>query len=136
MHLFIIYLDWTLMMLSFTDEDGSVVTITKEDFWNLMAKDGSPHEIRKLYNIGPRHLNCYYSERQRVKLAVQILSMSFSNAFQMKGGRKESRELYTRYKYFWYFILLFYPIQIQAGGETRIRGIQERRPAELAAGAV
>ena len=59
-------------------------TTTKEDFWNLIAKDGSLHEIRKLYKIGPRHLNC----RQRVKLAVLILSMSVSNAFQLKEETK------------------------------------------------
>ena len=79
----------------FTDEDGSVVTITKADFWSLIAEDGSPHEIRKLYKIGPRHLNCHYSERQRVKLAVQILSMSVSNAFQMRGEEKKAEIIKT-----------------------------------------
>ena len=83
------------MMLSFTDEDGSVVTVTKEDFWNLIAEDGSPHEIRKLYKIGPRHLNCHYSERQRVRLAVQILSMSVSNAFKIKGEEKKAEIIRT-----------------------------------------
>ena len=79
----------------FTDEDGSVVTITKADFWSLIAEDGSPHEIRKLYKIGPRHLSCHYSERQRVKLAVQILSMSVSNSFQMRGEVKKAEIIRT-----------------------------------------
>ena len=93
--------------LTFTDEDGSVVTITKQDFWSLIAEDGSPHEIKKLYKIGPRHLNCQYSERQRVKLAVQILSMSVSNAFLLKGEEKKAKIIRTIDEVYIFFVFYF-----------------------------
>ena len=56
-----------------------MVKLTKEDFEKIMAFDKS--ELKILFKLTRAHLDCVGSQRQNVRLATQLFSMSVAKAF-------------------------------------------------------
>ena len=72
--------------LVWTRDDGSKTTLTKQDFLDLLEKDGHEGELRKMYKISPNsHLEVSGHQRQRVKLATQLFSATVAASFTLDG---------------------------------------------------
>ena len=65
-------------------EDGNLVPLVKQDFEDVLAKNRGS-ELRTAFNLSRAHLDVKGSQRQRVRLAVQVLSSTVAQEMLQLG---------------------------------------------------
>ena len=66
-------------------ENGDLVPLVKQDFEDVLAKNRGGSELRTGFNLSRAHLDVKASQRQRVRLAVQVLSSTVAQELLQLG---------------------------------------------------
>ena len=70
--------------------DNDYACLTKEHFYKIMEEDGEDGEFKACHKLTKFHLEVKGQECQRVRLAVQVLSGSVANSFELLGFKNQA----------------------------------------------
>ena len=67
-----------------------ITYLNKPDFYRILEADGEEGEFRSCHKLTKFHLEVQGQETQRVRLAVQVLSGSVANMFEILGMKHKA----------------------------------------------
>ena len=70
--------------------NGNYANLNKEHFYKILEEDGEDGEFKVCHKLTKFHLEVKGQECQRVRLAVQVLSGSVANSFELLGFKNQA----------------------------------------------